>query len=64
MRDVSVVSTKSSVMGIPVDLPLFISPTGLAKLIHKDAEKGLARAAKSSGILEIVGDIGSALLPT
>ena len=54
MRDVAEVDTSSSVLGIPVKVPLFICPTGLAKMIHPDGEKGLARAAKSSGILEIV----------
>lgn len=55
LRDVSVVDTSSTVLNIPVQMPLFISPTGLAKLINPDAEKGLARAAKTTGILEIVG---------
>ena len=54
MKDVAQVDTSTSVMGIPMKMPLFICPTGLAKLIHPDGEKGLARAAKSTGILEIV----------
>ena len=55
MKDVAVVDTASTILGIPVNLPLFICPTGLAKMIYPDGEKGLARAAKSTGILEIVG---------
>lgn len=55
MRDVSTVDTSSTVFGIPVSLPLFICPTGLTKLINSEAEKGLARAARSTGILECVG---------
>lgn len=54
MIDVAEVDTSSSVLGIPVKLPLFICPTGLARMINPDGEKGLARAAKSTGILEIV----------
>ncbi|KAL2801076.1 FMN-dependent dehydrogenase-domain-containing protein [Aspergillus keveii] len=54
MRDVSVVDTSSTIMGNPVDFPLFICPMGLAKLIHPEAEKGLARGAKASGIIQIV----------
>lgn len=54
MRDVSTVDTSSTMLGAPVSLPLFICPTGLAKLINPEAEKALARAAKSTGILEIV----------
>ncbi|KAL4937724.1 hypothetical protein BDV06DRAFT_202318 [Aspergillus oleicola] len=54
MRDVSSVDTSSAMLGIPVSMPLFICPTGVARLIHADAEKGLARAARGMGILEII----------
>ena len=54
MRDVADVDSSTSVLGIPVNVPLFICPTGLAKMINPEGEKALARAAKSSGILEIV----------
>jgi L-lactate dehydrogenase (cytochrome) len=54
MRNVAEVDTSSSVLGIPVKVPLFICPTGLAKMINPEGEKALARAAKSTGILEIV----------
>jgi L-lactate dehydrogenase (cytochrome) len=59
MKDVAEVDTSSSVLGIPVDVPLFICPTGLAKMINPEGEKALARAAKSSGILEIVSQANS-----
>ena len=54
LRDVATVDTSSSILGIPLRLPLFICPTGMAKMIHPDAEKALARAAKSCGIIEAV----------
>ncbi|EME83101.1 uncharacterized protein MYCFIDRAFT_51556 [Pseudocercospora fijiensis CIRAD86] len=54
MRDVAEVDTSSSILGIPVKVPLFICPSGLAKMINPEGEKALARAAKSSGILEII----------
>ena len=54
MKDVAEVDTSSAVLGVPVRVPLFICPTGLAKMINPEGEKALARAAKSSGILEIV----------
>jgi L-lactate dehydrogenase (cytochrome) len=54
MKNVAKVDTSSTILGSPVKVPLFICPTGLAKLINPEAEKALARAAKSSGILEIV----------
>lgn len=54
MRDVAQVDTSSTILGMPVKLPLFICPSGLAKMINPEGEKALARAAKSMGILEIV----------
>ncbi|KAL2827312.1 FMN-dependent dehydrogenase [Aspergillus pseudoustus] len=54
MRDVSSVDLSSSILGISTSMPLFICPTGVARLINPDAEKALARAAKSTGITEII----------
>jgi L-lactate dehydrogenase (cytochrome) len=54
MRDVSTVDLSSSMLGIPMSMPLFICPTGVARLIHPDAEKALARAAGNTGILEVI----------
>lgn len=54
MKNVAEVDTSTRILGIPVKVPLFICPTGLAKMINPEGEKALARAAKSSGILEIV----------
>lgn len=54
LRDVADVDTSSSILGHPVNVPLFICPTGLARMINPEGEKALARAAKNSGILEIV----------
>ncbi|CEL11827.1 hypothetical protein ASPCAL14923 [Aspergillus calidoustus] len=54
MRDVSTVDLSSSMLGIPMSMPLFICPTGVARLIHPGAEKALARAAGNTGILEVI----------
>ena len=54
LRNVREVDTSSEILGHKVNVPLFICPTGLARMINPDGEKALARAAKSSGILEIV----------
>lgn len=61
LRNVSEIDTSSEILGIPVRLPLFICPTGLAKMINPEGEKALARAAKSAGILEIVRLYGNPL---
>ena len=56
MKDVAEVDTSTTILGNPVNVPLFICPTGLAKMINPEGEKALARAAKSTGILEVVSD--------
>jgi len=55
LKDVAQIDTSSTILGHKVSVPLFICPTGLARMINPEAEKGLARAAKSTGIIEIVG---------
>jgi L-lactate dehydrogenase (cytochrome) len=61
MKNVAAVDTSTTVLNIPVKMPLFVCPTGLAKLINPDGEKALARASQSSGILEIVSREGQVL---
>ncbi|KAK5171838.1 uncharacterized protein LTR77_003474 [Saxophila tyrrhenica] len=63
MKDVTNIDTSTTMLGIPLAVPLFICPTGLAKMIHPDGEKALARAAKSTGILEILSTSASHPLP-
>ncbi|KAK3676552.1 hypothetical protein LTR78_003828 [Recurvomyces mirabilis] len=59
MRDVSRIDTSTTILGNKVNVPLFICPTGLAKMIQPEAEKALARAAQSTGILEILSTSAS-----
>ncbi|KAK3715186.1 hypothetical protein LTR37_007396 [Vermiconidia calcicola] len=59
MRDVAEVDTSSTILGMPVNVPLFICPTGLAKMINPEGEKALARAAKSTGTLEVLSTSAS-----
>ncbi|KDQ21621.1 hypothetical protein BOTBODRAFT_99401 [Botryobasidium botryosum FD-172 SS1] len=51
MVDVSSVSTKSTMLGHPVDIPIFICPTGMAKLSHPTGEVSFAKAAEAYGIM-------------
>lgn len=59
LRDVSQIDTSTTILGTSVKMPLFICPTGLARMINPEAEKGLARAAKSTGIIEILSTSAS-----
>lgn len=48
------VSTRSKILGINVDLPLFVAPAALAKLAHPEGEKALAKSCERTGIPQCV----------
>jgi isopentenyl diphosphate isomerase/L-lactate dehydrogenase-like FMN-dependent dehydrogenase len=50
LRDVSAPSTATSLLGAPVAAPIAIAPTGLATLVHPDADRVLAREAAAAGL--------------
>jgi L-lactate dehydrogenase (cytochrome) len=52
MRNVRHVDTRTSIMGVDGSLPLFVSPAAMAKLIHPDGERAIAKAASEKGILQ------------
>jgi len=50
MRDLSRLSVASTMLGLPVTIPLGIAPTGLSGLFHGNGEIHGARAAQAFGI--------------
>ena len=54
LRNVKAVSTRSSILGFPTSLPLFISPCAMARLAHPDGELALARACKAEDIVQVI----------
>lgn len=44
------ISLKSRVLGMDLDWPLILSPTGMTKLFHPDGEIGVANAANKAGV--------------
>lgn len=51
LRRVEPVSPATHILGLPSSLPFYISPTGLGRYAHPDAEPILARAAGKAGII-------------
>ena len=51
LRDVSDVTTATTVLGVPVTMPVLIAPTALQRMAHPDGEPGMARAAAAAGTL-------------
>lgn len=54
LRNVRSVDSRSKILGIDCNLPLFVSPAAMAKLIHPDGECAIARACESKGIVQAV----------
>lgn len=54
MRNVSTVTTKSTLFGCDLDIPVYISPVGAAKTICEEGELPLARAAAAAGIVQCI----------
>lgn len=50
LRNVRDVSTETTILGCKAKMPLFVSPAALAKMVHPDGEKALARACVARGI--------------
>lgn len=55
LRNVRSVDARTSILGRNYNLPLFVSPAAMAKLIHPDGECAIARACASKGIMQGVG---------
>lgn len=54
LRNVARVDTRSAILGHEVSLPLFVSPSAMAKLAHPEGEKAIARACVSRNIVQVV----------
>ena len=51
LAGVEEVDLSTTVMGIPIDLPLFLSPTALQRLFHHEGERAVGRAAEAFNTL-------------
>ena len=54
MKDVSSVSTKATILGCKTGLPIFVSPAAMARLVHEDGEKAIARACGAQNIIHSI----------
>lgn len=57
--DVATIDTRRSVLGVPMRLPFFISPTAASRLFHISGEPAVARAAHQAGIVYSISTLGS-----
>jgi isopentenyl diphosphate isomerase/L-lactate dehydrogenase-like FMN-dependent dehydrogenase len=49
LRDVHAIDLRTTVLGIPLDLPVMIAPMGSMSLVHPEGDVALARAAARAG---------------
>jgi isopentenyl diphosphate isomerase/L-lactate dehydrogenase-like FMN-dependent dehydrogenase len=57
--DVSDVSTRTSVLGTEIAMPLGVAPTSLQRVAHPDGEAALAHAAAEAGTVYTLSSLGS-----
>ncbi len=57
MVDVKTVDTSTTMSGVSVSAPFFISATGMSKLAHPLGEMGFSKGAGSEGILFCVSTL-------
>ncbi len=62
LTDTSVIDTKTNVLGLALDWPVFCSPTGMSKLFHHEAERAVARAAHKAGTLYSLSSLATTSL--
>ncbi|EXJ70471.1 L-lactate dehydrogenase (cytochrome) [Cladophialophora psammophila CBS 110553] len=59
LRDVSTVSTKGTMMGCQVSLPIWIAPAGVGKTAGPEGELALSKGAAATGIIQTISTTAS-----
>lgn len=62
LRDVSSVSTATTLLGAPVAMPVVVGPTALQGLAHRDGELGTVAAAADTGTAMVVSTLATTAL--
>jgi 4-hydroxymandelate oxidase len=62
LRDVNEVSIGTTVLGIPVRLPVLVAPVAFHRLAHAEGEVAMARASAGAGSLMVVSTRASATI--
>lgn len=62
LRDVSVIDTRTHLLGVEMSMPLILSPTGMSRLFHHEKEVAVARAAAEAGVMYSLSTLGTTSL--
>jgi L-lactate dehydrogenase (cytochrome) len=52
-------SQRTTVLGASIESPVLVAPTGSARLVHRDGEVGIARAAHRAGTIPVLSVMSS-----
>jgi isopentenyl diphosphate isomerase/L-lactate dehydrogenase-like FMN-dependent dehydrogenase len=58
--DVSEATTRTSVLGAEVSMPLLVAPVAFQRMAHPDGEPGMARAAAAAGTIMVLSTLATA----
>lgn len=59
LRDISRIDTGVTLLGQKLAAPLVLSPTGMSRLFHHEAEPAVARSAQAAGLLYTLSTMGT-----
>ena len=59
LRGTENLSTKTTVLGTEIDMPLLLAPCGMNRLAHPDGELAIARAAADAGLVQMLSTTSS-----
>jgi len=59
LRDVAAVDSACTILGRKCSMPVYVSPVGLARLVHPDGECAIAAACGREGVVEVVNTVSS-----
>ena len=59
LNDISSIDTKTTILGANIDVPFFLSPTGMSRLFHHGKERAVARAAHKIGTMYSLSTLGT-----
>ncbi|KAF2759445.1 putative mitochondrial cytochrome b2 [Pseudovirgaria hyperparasitica] len=60
LRDVSSVSIKARFLGCAaVDMPIYVAPAAMARMVHVEGERAIARACARKGVLQCISTSAS-----
>ncbi|OCK81740.1 hypothetical protein K432DRAFT_433938 [Lepidopterella palustris CBS 459.81] len=54
LRNVRDVNTKTQILGCEAAVPFFVAPAAIAKLVHEEGEKAIARACGRRGVVQCI----------